>query len=93
MVVYVDDLCIVMKDPKTFLKQLQAPPFNFKLKGSGKLQFHLGCRFQHDKTGTLYMDPRKYIQKMEEAYFRMFGPDDPLIAKYQSPLEKETIQN
>ena len=25
---------------------------------------------------------------MEEAYFRMFGPDDPLIAKYQSPLEE-----
>jgi hypothetical protein len=40
---YVDDLCIVMKDPETFLKQLQSPPFNFKLKGSGELKFHLGC--------------------------------------------------
>ena len=29
---YVDDLCIVMKVPKTFVKQVQSPPFNFKLK-------------------------------------------------------------
>jgi hypothetical protein len=34
------------------------------------------------------MDPGKYIQKMEEAYLRIFGPEDPLIAKYQSPLEE-----
>ena len=67
MAVYVNDLCIVMKDPETFLEQLQSPTFNFKLKGSEKLNFHLGCGFQHDKTGTLCMDPGKYIQKMEEA--------------------------
>ena len=28
------------------------------------------------------------VLPMEETYFRMFGPDDPLIPKYQSPLEE-----
>ena len=30
---YVDDLCIIMKDPQSLLDQLMAPPYNFKLKG------------------------------------------------------------
>ena len=54
---YVDDLCIVMKDPEAFLKQLTSDPYNFKLKGSGELKFHLGCGFARDPDGTLYMDP------------------------------------
>ena len=69
--VYVNDLCVVMKDPETFLKQLQAPPFNFKLKGSGELKFHLGCGFHRDDNEVLCMDPAKCIQKMEEANFRI----------------------
>jgi hypothetical protein len=84
----VDNLCIVMKDPKTFLKQLQSPPFNFKLKGSGELKFRLGRGFHRDGDDVLYMDPGKYIQKMEESYLQIFGSNDPLLPKYQSPLEE-----
>ena len=43
---YVDDLCLVMEDPKAFLEVLQSKPYNFKLKGLGPLSFHLGCGFR-----------------------------------------------
>ena len=39
---YVDDLAIIMKDPQSFIDQLEAMPYNFKLKKSGLLNFHLG---------------------------------------------------
>ena len=50
---YVDDLCIIMDDPETFLKQLASAPYNFKLKGSGEVNFHLGCGFEEDSDGVL----------------------------------------
>ena len=53
---YVDDLCIIMRNPKEFIDQLEGPEGNFKLKGSGPLKFHLGCGFTRDSTGTLCMD-------------------------------------
>ena len=61
-----------MKDPQSLLDQLMAPPYNFKLKGSGELAFHLGCSFKRDSTGTLCMDPRQYVKPMEEAYVQHF---------------------
>ena len=69
---YVDALCMIMKDPQSLLDQLMAPPYTFKLKGSGELAFHLGCGFNCHKTGTICMDPRKYIDRMEEAYVQHF---------------------
>ena len=30
---YVDDFCMIMKDPQSLQDQLMAPPYNFKLKG------------------------------------------------------------
>ena len=83
---YVDDLCIVMKDPEAFLKVLTSKPYSFKLKGSGALSFHLGCGFHRDIKGVLCMDPLKYIEKMEASYKQLFGclPD----TKHLSPLEK-----
>ena len=64
---YVNDLCMIMKDPQSLLDQFMAPPYNFKLKGSGELVFHLGCGFKRNITGTLCMDPGKYVDRMEEA--------------------------
>ena len=58
--IYVDNLCMIMKDPQSLLDQLMAPPY-FKLKGSGELPFHFGCGFKRDSTGTLCMDPGKYV--------------------------------
>ena len=36
---YVDDLAVIMKDPQAFTNQLESAPHNFKLKGSGPLNF------------------------------------------------------
>ena len=56
---YVDDLCMIMKGLQSLLDQLMAPPYSFKLKGSGELVFHLGSGFKLDSTDTLCMDPGK----------------------------------
>ena len=69
---YVDDLCMIMKDPQSLLDQLMAPQYNFKLKESRELAFHFGCGFKHDNTGTLCMDHGKYIDLMEDAYLQHF---------------------
>jgi hypothetical protein len=42
--VYVDDLTFAMSAPDDFVKSLQTK-YKFKLKGTGPLQFHLGCNF------------------------------------------------
>ena len=75
-----------MKDPQSLINQLQAEPYNFKLKGSGLLNFHLGCGFHRDSTGTVCMDPGKYTDQMIEAYVQNFGvkPD----IKHRPPLQK-----
>ena len=52
---------------------LQGAPYNFKLKGSGPISFHLGCGFEQDRYNLLYMNPKKYIEKMMQSYERMFG--------------------
>ena len=75
-----------MKDPQSLIDQLMAAPHNFKLKGSGPLNFHLGCGFDRDKDGTLYMDPGKYIDRMMEAYEQHFGTKPDM--KHRSPLQK-----
>jgi hypothetical protein len=83
---YVDDLCLVMKDPKAFLQLLQSKPYLFKLKGSGPMEFHLGCGFHRDEEGILCMHPKKYVDKMISAYQQMFGQKPSTKAK--SPLEE-----
>ena len=66
---YVDDLCLILKEPEKFLRTLQLKPQNFKLKGSGPISFHLGCRFERDKvTGILAMTSQKYIKKVNLTY-------------------------
>jgi hypothetical protein len=54
--VYVDDLAIAMKDPKTFTDTL-TNKYKFKLKGTGPISFHLGIDFRREEDGTLCMEP------------------------------------
>jgi len=42
--VYVDDLAIAAKDPKSIVGEL-VEKHNYKLKGVGPIKFHLGCDF------------------------------------------------
>lgn len=84
--VYVDDLAIASKDPKEIVGTLR-DVYNFKLKGTGPIEFHLGCDFFRDDDGVLCLSPKKYIDKMVDAYERMFGSKPK--TKYRSPVGKE----
>ena len=83
--VYVDDLLIASKDPKSIVKNLE-DTHKFKLKGTGAIRYHLGCDFFRDKEGVLCFAPKKYIEKMISSFETMFGhkPSN----KIHSPLEK-----
>jgi hypothetical protein len=76
---------LAMKDPQGFIDELSGK-YSFKLKGTGPIEFHLGCDFFRDEDGVLCLSPRKYIEKMVDAYERMFGVKP--NTKYHSPLEK-----
>jgi hypothetical protein len=84
LAVYVDDLLIAAKDPRAITKCLEEKHL-FKLKGTGPLEYHLGCNYFKDDTGTLCFGPRKYVEKMMDQYERMFGTKP---REYISPLEK-----
>ena len=54
LAVYVDDLAFAVDDPKQLIADLKDPnTFNFKLKGSGPITFHLGMDFYREETGVL----------------------------------------
>jgi hypothetical protein len=82
--VYVDNLFIVSKNHKAIMDVL-VNDYKFKLKGTGPVEFHLGCDFFRDEDGHLCFTPRKYIEKMLSNYKQMFGvlPRDAAL-----PLEK-----
>jgi hypothetical protein len=83
--VYVEDLTITMIDPEAFAKVL-IDKYNFKLKGTGPISFHLGMDFECDEDGTLCIIPRKYIEKVISTYEHMFGQSPKQTVT--SPLEK-----
>ena len=70
--VYVDDLAIASKAPKSITDCLMQE-HKFKLKGTGPIAFHLGCDFYRDKDGVQCYAPLKYIQKIIDNYTRIFG--------------------
>jgi hypothetical protein len=69
---YVDDLTIGSKDPKRIIRDL-TEVHKFKLKGTGPIEFLLGCDYYRDEDGTLCSAPKKYIARMESTYERLFG--------------------
>ncbi len=70
--VYVDDLAIVAKDPKAIVDTLETK-YNYKLKGVGPIDYHLGGNFGRDEDNTLTYGPRKYIDKLIANYVKQFG--------------------
>jgi len=83
--VYVDDIAAASKDPKAITDLLQ-DKYQFKLKGTGPISFHLGCDFIRDEDGTMCMSPRRYIEKLLGTYERIFGSKPK--QNVTSPLEK-----
>ena len=60
--VYVDDLCLEAESPSTHMDIFTK--YNFKVKGDGKLNYHLGADYFEDRDGTFVSQPRKYIDKL-----------------------------
>ena len=54
--VYVDDLMFAIDHPKDFEKLLRET-YNFKLKRTGEIEYHIGMDFFRDKDGTLCIKP------------------------------------
>lgn len=81
----VDDLLIVSKEPQKII-DLLIIKHNFKLKGTGPIEHHLGCDFSRDENEILCFAPRKCVEKMADSCYNMFGHKPKLI--YMSPLEK-----
>ena len=76
--VYVDDLALALKDPQAFVDELKTK-YNFKLKGTGPIKFHLGMDIteEDDKDSPRKrvhcVSPTKYIERILETYKRMYG--------------------
>jgi len=81
----VDDIAAAAKDPKAITDLLQ-DKYQFKLKGTGPISFHLGCNFVREEDGTMCMSPRKYIEKLLGTYKCIFGSKPK--QNVTSPLEK-----
>ena len=81
---YVDDLLIACEDPASIIKQLREK-YKYKIKGDGPLDYHLGITYERDPDGTLYYHARKYIDRMNEMYERLFKTKP---KPHSSPLEK-----
>jgi hypothetical protein len=81
--VYVDNLLAILKDPAAFFDILRTK-YNFKLKGVGRPEYHLGGDFGRDPDGVLYWGSKTYIAKLLANYERLYnGPP----AKKGSPLD------
>jgi hypothetical protein len=81
---YVDDLAISSKDPKAITNTLMNK-YNFKLKGTGEIEYHLGMSFHRNDRNELCISPQQYIEKMVDNYKQLFG-ECPLHHS-QSPFE------
>ena len=87
IVVYVDDIIIAMKDPKSFFDELQDPDkVGFKMKGVGSPTYHLGADFFHDDDGTLCLGSQTYAKKLCSNFERLYGEAPKSVF---SPLEHD----
>ena len=83
--VYVDDLCIASESPSAII-QIFKSKYHLKVKGDGKLTYHLGADYFEDPDGTFVSQPKKYIDKLADTYKRFFNEDPP--KGYKTPLDK-----
>ena len=83
--VYVDDLCIAAESPSAII-QIFKSKYHLKVKGDGKLTYHLGADYFEDPDGTFVCQPKKYIDKVADTYKRLFNEDPP--KGYKTPLDK-----
>jgi len=92
---YVDNLAIIMKDPKSFT-DLLIDKYKYKLKGVGPITYHLGSDYKRDPDGTFYVGAESYINKMIESYERTFGAkpkenSTPLVANNHPEMDNSEL--
>ena len=85
LVVYVDDLIAIMKDPKAFFDELQESPHDYTLKGLTEPRYHLGTNYFHDKDGTLCFGAQTYVKRLLTKFESLYRE---LPHKEKSPLDK-----
>ena len=83
--VYVDDLWIAAESPSAII-QIFKSKYHLKVKGDGKLTYHLGADYFEDPDGTFVSQPKKYIDKLADTYKRHFNEDPP--KGYKTPPDK-----
>jgi len=81
---YVDDIACAMRDPKSFTDTLQQK-YNFKLKGTGPISYHLGQTFSRNENGEMEISAKRYVDKMMDTYVQLYGEKP---RKVSSPLEQ-----
>jgi hypothetical protein len=59
--------------------------YNFKLKGTGPIDFHLGQSFSQNEDGEMEISVNNYIEKMMDTYVQLYGEKP---RKASSPLEQ-----
>ena len=85
--VYVDDLFIAAESPSAIFKT----KYNLKVKGDGKLSYHLGADYFEDPDETFVSQSRKNIDKSAEPYKRLFNEEPP--KGHKTLLTKMIIQS
>jgi hypothetical protein len=73
-----------MLDPKSFMDTLQKK-YNFKLKGTSPIDFHLGQSFSWNDDGEMEISAKRYFDKMIDTYVQLYGEKP---RKALSPLEQ-----
>jgi hypothetical protein len=81
---YVNDLCLGMLDLKSFTDTLQKK-YNFKLKQTGPIDFHLGQSFSQNDNVEMEIFVKCYVDKMIDTYVQLYGEKP---RKASSPLEQ-----
>jgi len=64
-------LCIAAHDPKSIIGEL-IEKHVYKLKGTGQLEFHLGCNVFHDPDRTLCFGLIKYISRKFLVFMKIY---------------------
>ena len=88
--VYVDDLCIALKNPESLCKILKEK-YKYKLKGTGPIEYHLGINFQCDNEGKMTCSPRKYIEKSMTSYINHWKTNE-LLQNYAQTIFNEKVE-
>jgi hypothetical protein len=73
-----------MLDPKSFTNTLQKK-YNFKLKGTGPIEFYLGQSFSWNDDGEMEITVKHYVDKMIDTYVQLYGEKP---RKVSSPPEQ-----